>query len=67
MGQSIAVNCACICADKKISATMILWLICIGGCPAPDVPVREMILLVVVAVTLGKGRAQNVAKAGTAV
>ena len=37
------------------------------GCPTVEVIVRYMVLFVVVAVALGKGRTQNIAKAGTAV
>ena len=57
--------------DKKISATIELWLIYVWmfrpRCPTVEVLARYMVLLVVVAVALGKGRTQNIAKAGTAV
>ena len=60
---------------KKISHNRIVADICLDvpgytsqyGCPSVDVFARYMVLFVVVVVTLGKGRTQNIAKAGTAV
>ena len=48
-----------------------MWLIYVWmfrpRCPTVEILARYMVLFVVVAVTLGKGRTQNIAKAGTAV
>ena len=58
-------------AQIKKTATIELWLIYVWmvrpRCPAVEVLARYTVLFVVVAVALGKGRTQNIAKAGTAV